>query len=83
MNMESGERWFQRILLGACLLVLALLGLVALYLVQLPAPASNIYFDLQRQASLVYLASGPPSHSWARFWRLCGASSSSRSMSCC
>ena len=55
MKMEAGERWFQRILLGACLLVLALLGVVALYLLQLPAPANKIYFELERQASLVYL----------------------------
>jgi lysophospholipase L1-like esterase len=55
MNVEAGERWFQRILLAACLLVLALLGLVALYLLLQPAPPGNIYFDLQRQASLVYL----------------------------
>lgn len=55
MSMEAGERWFQRILLAACLLVLALLGLVALYLLVQPAPPDNIYFDLQRQASLVYL----------------------------
>jgi lysophospholipase L1-like esterase len=52
---EAGERWFQRVLLAACLLVLVPLGLMALYLLQQPAPAGNIYFDLQRQASLVYL----------------------------
>lgn len=55
MSMEAGERWFQRILLAACLLVLALLGVVALWLLLQPAPPDNIYFDLNRQASLVYL----------------------------
>jgi hypothetical protein len=52
---EAGERWFQRVLLAGCLLVLAGLGLIALYLVLQPARPDNIYFELQRQASLVYL----------------------------
>jgi lysophospholipase L1-like esterase len=52
---DAGERLFQRFLLGACLLVIAGLGLIALYLLQQPARPDNIYFELQRQASLVYL----------------------------
>jgi lysophospholipase L1-like esterase len=52
---EAGERWFQRVLLAGCLLVLAGLGLIALYLVLRPARPDDIYFELQRQASFVYL----------------------------
>ena len=52
---EAGERWFQRVLLAGCLLVLAGLGAIALYLVLQPARPDSIYFELQRQASLVYL----------------------------
>jgi lysophospholipase L1-like esterase len=52
---DAGERLFQRFLLGACLLVIVGLGLIALYLLQQPTRPDNIYFELQRQASLVYL----------------------------
>jgi lysophospholipase L1-like esterase len=52
---EAGERWFQRVLLAGCLLVLAGLGLIALYLVLRQTRPDDIYFELQRQASFVYL----------------------------
>ncbi len=52
---DAGERFFQRVLLAASLLVIAGLGLIAFYLLQQPARPDNIYFELQRQASLVYL----------------------------
>ena len=52
---DAGERFFQRVLLAACLIVIAGLGLIALYVLQEPARPDSIYFELQRQASLVYL----------------------------
>ena len=52
---DAGERFFQRVLLAVSLLVIAGLGLIAFYLLQQPARPDNIYFELQRQASLVYL----------------------------
>ena len=52
---DAGERFFQRVLLAASLLVIAGLGLIAFYLLQQPARPDNSYFELQRQASLVYL----------------------------
>ena len=52
---EAGERWFRRALLGAFLLALCTLAAVAVYLLRLPVPPKNIYFELQRQASVTYL----------------------------
>ena len=52
---DAGERFFQRVLLAASLLVMAGLGLIAFYLAPAAARPDNIYFELQRQASLVYL----------------------------
>src|SRR5215475_208300 len=53
--MEAGERWFRRVLLAVLLLIVALLGSVGLYLLLEAVPPANIYFELERQASLVYL----------------------------
>jgi lysophospholipase L1-like esterase len=52
---EAGERWFGRLLVGLCLAILCVLGVVAVYLVRHPGLPRDIYFDLQRRASLVYV----------------------------
>jgi len=57
MQVEAGERWFRLALLCVSLLILCGLAAVAVYVFLQPAPPLNIYFDMQRQARLVYLAS--------------------------
>src|SRR5262245_29000981 len=53
---DAGERWFGRVLLALCLATFAVLAGLAMYLVRHPSVPHNIYFDLQRQASLTYIA---------------------------
>jgi len=57
MQVEAGERWFRRTLLCVSLLILCGLAAIAVYVFLQPTPPLNIYFDLRRQARLVYLAS--------------------------
>ena len=56
MPVEAVERWLRRALLCVSLLILCGLAAIAIHLLLQPAPPLDIYFDLRRQARLVYLA---------------------------
>ena len=59
------------------------LGVIALYLLLQPARPDNIYFELQRQASLVYLGFWAAIALLGALLALIGERSSWRSTCCC
>ena len=53
---ERGELWFRIIIGTASAVTVCALAGVLIFLLRLPTPPGKVYFDLQRQADIIYLA---------------------------
>lgn len=53
---KGAEGWLRTILIAVSAVTLCALAGAAVFLLRLPAPRGNVYFELRRQADIIYLA---------------------------